>query len=559
MSQTTVVKYIVLMQDQLTPGLQKQSAALSGLNAKLTNTNAQMTKANAKTRSLSKGFGGLQIAFAGVVAVAGTFRLLGQSVKAWDKQERSVAQVRAGIIATNNAANKTLEQLKREASDLQNNTLFGDEEILAGATAQLLTFTNIANDEFSRTQKVILDVATRLAAASDGAVDLKSVSIQLGKALNDPVKNLSALSKSGIQFTDSQKNMIKSLWEAGEQAEAQRLILAELEKQYGGSAEAAAAAGIGPVKQLKNTLGDLTELAGGAIGGILNKSAKGLKGWIDENSIRIQAFFDKIGRFFDNIAKHGHHIKNAMKPLSDSLKGVFKDVGALFQELFKTKGAGDQTASTFEKIGKVIKFVNIPIKGMIDAFRFLLRIATKVIKWAKDMYDKFSGFRKVVDALLWPLKQVIKGFQWVSRQVSDTPEFSDTDKLQYVVNQYKKINDLKAAGVKLNDKQIWFLKNYKSLFERFGGQTEDGLGGDPFSGAGGFGGAGGPGLGVPDTSITNETQISGAAPKVYNIRVDRLVEQIIIKTEQLNEAKEEVKQTIIQALTEGLADFQISD
>jgi hypothetical protein len=559
MSQTTVVKYIVLMQDQLSPGLQKQSAALSGVNAKLAQTNAQMTKANMKTRNLAKGFGGLQKAFAGVVAVAGTFRLLGESVKAWDKQERSIAQVKAGIEATNFAANKTLAQLKKEASDLQNNTLFGDEEILAGATAQLLTFTNIANEEFSRTQKVILDVATRLAAASDGAVDLKSVSIQLGKALNDPVKNLSALSRSGIQFTDQQKQMIKSLWEAGEQAEAQRLILAELEKQYGGSAEAAAAAGIGPFKQLKNTLGDLTELAGRSVGGILNKASKGLKTWIDDNAIRIKAFFDKITRFFDNIAKHGHHIKNAMKPLIDAQKEVFKGFGDVFRALTETKGAGDQTASTFEKIGKAIKFVTMPMKVMFQVMGFFLKIAAKVIRWLREMYDRFEGFRKVVNAILWPLKQVIKGFQWVSRQVSSTPEFSDAEKLQYVVNQYKKINDLKAAGVTLNDKQIWFLKNYKALFEKFGGQADD-FGGmqDPFGGAGGLGGAGAV-PGVPDTTVTNQTSITGAAPKVYNIRVDRLVEQIIIKTEQFKESKEEVRQTIVEALTEGLADIVLTE
>ena len=85
------------------------------------------------------------------------------------------------------------------ATNLQNKTLFGDEVILKDATAQLLTFTNITGENFGRTQEAALDLATRL----DG--DLKSASIQLGKALNDPVANLSALSRSGIQFSEDQK------------------------------------------------------------------------------------------------------------------------------------------------------------------------------------------------------------------------------------------------------------------------------------------------------------------------------------------------------------------
>ena len=84
----------------------------------------------------------------------------------------------------------------------------------------------------------------------------------LGKALNDPVANLSALSRAGIQFSEDQKEVVKSLVETGNLAEAQTLILDELEKQYGGSAEAAAKAGTGPFKQLSNALGDLQEQFG---------------------------------------------------------------------------------------------------------------------------------------------------------------------------------------------------------------------------------------------------------------------------------------------------------
>jgi len=181
------------------------------------------------------------------------------AIKNFDEQAKALAQVEAGLKSTGNAVGFTTKELEKQAEALQNNSLFGDEVILKDATAQLLTFTNITGEAFSRTQQAALDLSTRL----DG--DLKSASIQLGKALNDPIANLSALSRSGIQFSKDQKILIKSLVEGGKIAEAQGVILSELEKQYGGSAKAAAAAGLGPFTQFKNILGDIAEDFGAII------------------------------------------------------------------------------------------------------------------------------------------------------------------------------------------------------------------------------------------------------------------------------------------------------
>jgi hypothetical protein len=182
------------------------------------------------------------------------------SIAAFDKQQKAIAQVEAGIKSTGGAAGFTSKQLQKMASELQGKTLFGDEDILQNATAQLLTFTNIAGEQFARTQVAVTNLATKSFRG-----DLKSASIQLGKALNDPIANLSALSRAGIQFSDEQKEVIKTLVETNRLAEAQNLILDELETQFGGSAEAAAQAGAGGLKQLQNQFGDLMEEIGGML------------------------------------------------------------------------------------------------------------------------------------------------------------------------------------------------------------------------------------------------------------------------------------------------------
>jgi len=193
------------------------------------------------------------------------------AVKAFDQQQKAIAQVEAGLKSTGASVGFTSKQLQKMASDLQSKTLFGDEEILKDATAQLLTFTNITGDQFAKSQEAALNLATRL----DG--DLKSASIMLGKALNDPVANLSAMSRAGIQFSEDQKEVIKSLAESGNMAQAQSIILEELEKQYGGSAEAAAKAGTGGLKQLANAFGDLQEEFGKVIMDFMPPVIDGLK------------------------------------------------------------------------------------------------------------------------------------------------------------------------------------------------------------------------------------------------------------------------------------------
>tara|TARA_R110000772_G_scaffold153261_1_gene264243 strand:+ start:11312 stop:13606 length:2295 start_codon:yes stop_codon:yes gene_type:complete len=221
------------------------NADLKQFSSQMQNASRRMTKLGKKFKSVGAG---LSIGLTAPIVALGV-----KSVIAFDKQAKAIAQVEAGLKSTEGAAGKTSKELQDMASALQGNSLFGDEEILKDVTAQLLTFTNIAGRAFDRTQLAALDLATRLGG------DLKSATIQLGKALNDPTKNLSALARSGIQFSDDQMKLIKSLQSTNRLAEAQTIILDELEKQYGGSAAAAAAAGLGPFKQLGNALGDLLE------------------------------------------------------------------------------------------------------------------------------------------------------------------------------------------------------------------------------------------------------------------------------------------------------------
>jgi len=154
------------------------------------------------------------------------------SLQAAKESKLAFAQVEAALKSMGSAAGRNAEQLKAQAAQLQATSTFDDDDILGKVTANLLTFGNVSGEAFDRAQQAAVDLSARLGQ------DLQSSAIQLGKALNDPVKGVSALAKVGVSFTEQQKAQIKAMAEAGNVAGAQGLILNELEKQYGGAAQA---------------------------------------------------------------------------------------------------------------------------------------------------------------------------------------------------------------------------------------------------------------------------------------------------------------------------------
>ncbi len=206
----------------------------------------------ASTRKLAAGF--LTLGTATLV--------LKKFVDATSTAQFAQAQLASALKSTNNAAGQSVIALNRHAAALQRVTTFGDEAI-NGAQALLLTFTKIQGDTFPKATEAVLNVATAM------GTDLKSAAVQVGKALNDPILGVTALARSGIQFTQSQKDTIKTLVETGRQAQAQTIILKELETQFGGSAKAARDTLGGALKALGASFGDLFEISKESSGGVV--------------------------------------------------------------------------------------------------------------------------------------------------------------------------------------------------------------------------------------------------------------------------------------------------
>ena len=232
-----------------------------------------------------------------------------------DTQARAETKVATALKSTGNQVGYNLDQLKAYASELQSKTIFGDETILNDVTTRLLAFTNITGDNFKRTQQMALDMSTAL------EMDLGSAATMLGKALDDPIGKMSALSRAGINFTDEQKTMVKQLVETGETAKAQTIILDALEQKFGGQAEASAKVGMGALKQLKNSWGDFLEQIGQTMTPFINRIA----GFLQRIVTLLQGMSPTMRKVLVVIAG----VAAALGPVMVGISGIIKLIPAL--------------------------------------------------------------------------------------------------------------------------------------------------------------------------------------------------------------------------------------
>lgn len=166
----------------------------------------------------------------------------------------AAAQVEAGIKSMGNTVGRSLAQLREQATALMHTSLFDDDEIMQKVTAPMLTFGKITGATFDAAQLAAVNLSAKLGQ------DLQSSAIQLGKALNDPVKGITALKRVGVSFTAQQVDMIKSMVAANNVAGAQAIILKEMNTEFGGAAMAARNAD--PAGAIALSFGELQQAIG---------------------------------------------------------------------------------------------------------------------------------------------------------------------------------------------------------------------------------------------------------------------------------------------------------
>lgn len=172
--------------------------------------------------------------------------------------EKAFALLDNAVKQSGGAAGRTTGQLSDMAGELQRLTTFDDEAIM-GAEQLLLRFRSIQGTNFDGALKSTLDLSAAL------GIDLQSAAKLVGKALEDPVKGVNQLARSGVVLSEQQKELVKRLVETGDKAGAQRVILDELNRSVGNAAASLRNTLGGALTGLKNAFGDLLEGKGGSV------------------------------------------------------------------------------------------------------------------------------------------------------------------------------------------------------------------------------------------------------------------------------------------------------
>lgn len=254
-----------------------------------------------------------------------------------EEAQAATVQLDAAFRATGQGLGLTRERLDELASSLQETTTISDD-LVKQSEAVLLTFNRVRGEAFERTIKAAADLSARFGG------DLTSSVKILGKALQDPERGLVQLRRAGVTFTDSQIALVKALVDSGRAAQAQNIILAEVEKRFKGAAEAARNTLGGALEGLKNAFGDLFEGSEKGISGsvrAINDLSKALNDpKIKEGIDNIIAAFAKLieaaARFAAFIARSFTKLGQASGNLAAKLIGE-KDVFTEINELLKQR------------------------------------------------------------------------------------------------------------------------------------------------------------------------------------------------------------------------------
>lgn len=345
--------------------------------------------------------------------------------------EKATAQLNAGIKSTGNLAGLSVEGLQAQAAALE--SLSAQDEIAIMKNQALLqTFTNVrnvvgeGNDIFDQATLAMLNMGAKMGDNAGSAM-------QLGKALNDPLMGMNALRRVGVVFTEEQKESIKAMVASGDIMGAQKIILQELEVEFGGAAAAAGDTFAGAVFRAKDKAADfartlITNLQpillsiGKTIGDLWNKYLTPLFKIINDNKEAILAFVTVLTAAY--VAFKIYNGILVVVKVAQQLYAVATVLmkGAQLASIASTNGLAASmlalnAAMRANPIGIIITALALVAAGFVyawnnsETFRnMVIAVAKSVIAQVAIMIRVFGGLAEIIlKVVSGPIRLLLKG------------------------------------------------------------------------------------------------------------------------------------------------------
>ncbi len=327
------------------------------------------------------------------------------------REAQKVGALTTNVIKqTGGAANISAKQVGDLATAISLKTGMDDEAIQSGANL-LLTFKNVANQAGKNNK--IFDRATRAAAdlSAAGFGDLAGTSKQLGKALNDPIKGMSALGRSGVTFTEAQKTQIAAMVKNGDLLGAQKVLLREVESQVGGAAAATATSG----EKAAVAFGNLKESIGAALLPVVDKVATYLVSTFIPALYKIPPFFASLRQyigpvvsFFQSFNSGASGSTSVLDQFRAYLTSAFASVRSIFQSTVSIVtslwGAFGSTLTNYARSS--ISNVLTVVRGLYTVLEGIFKTIAAVLKG--DWKGAWDGIKTIVRGAMTVVQGVVK-------------------------------------------------------------------------------------------------------------------------------------------------------
>lgn len=342
------------------------------------------------------------------------------AVGAFEESEAISKRTANVLKTTGGAANVTAAQISNLATSLSKKSGIDDEAIQSGENL-LLTFTNVrnevgkGNDVFTQATKTAVDMSAALGQ------DLKSSNIQLGKALNDPIKGITALSRVGVSFTAQQKEQIKTLTESGNRLGAQKIILKELGREFGGAAEASATSS----GKMKVALGNVQEAVGKAVAPAFRRAssaitsfANGMTEGTGTGGRFVQVMRNVGGAIsgaFSSAVKVGGRVLDGFRQIIDDNRDKLRSIGRTVGDFAKAWGrAFGQIGAAFKDVFGGDSGMGRDIRNIVSKLLTIVDAATKlyvaiVKRVLPGIVDAFRGFAQMVRGVVRIVSGILSG------------------------------------------------------------------------------------------------------------------------------------------------------
>lgn len=362
-------------------------------------------------RKLALGVGAVGV---GVVALGKDLVAAGEEAATSNARIDQIAESMGVFGDESKTATKRIKEL---ANQIARKTGI-DQNQIKQAQATLLTFGEIAKtagdvgSSFDRATQASID----LAAAGFGTAETNAV--QLGKALNDPITGLSALTRSGVTFTEEQKNLIASLVESGNTLEAQNMILEAIEQQVGGTAEATANSS----DKMQVAFSQLQEKLGQKLLPVFER----LTNWVIDTLVPaletaynkvVPAFQDAWQSLSDTLGPIIQQMRDVLQPIFDRIVQFMKENTEVVKVFFAVLAGAAviamiaALAAAFASLLNPFALVAVAIAGLAAGFKYAWENSETFRNIVTGVLDVLSTlFTAWWETLKWVFDNVLGGW-----------------------------------------------------------------------------------------------------------------------------------------------------